>query len=66
MRPVLSCCPQCRKRLPRCAVCLLSLGCLNPYMELTRDRSHSGVRGNPNPSSPDDRSSLANLPFAEW
>eukprot|EP00980_Cylindrotheca_fusiformis_P020253 scaffold7328_cov145-Cylindrotheca_fusiformis.AAC.1 len=66
MRPVLSCCPQCRKPLPRCAICLLPLGCLNPYMELTRDRSRSGARGSPNPSSPDDLSSLANLPFAEW
>lgn len=62
MKPVLSCCPQCRKPLPRCAVCLLSLGCLNPYMELTRERSRSGLRG----GASDDLSSLANLPFAEW
>jgi hypothetical protein len=61
MKPVLSCCPQCRKPLPRCAVCLLSLGCLNPYMELTRERSRPGPRG-----GADDLSSLANLPFAEW
>jgi hypothetical protein len=58
MKPVLSCCPQCRKPLPRCAICLLSLGCLNPYMELTRPRGSAGA--------PDDLSSLATLPFAEW
>jgi len=36
--PVLKCCPACRKPLPRCYVCLLSLGCLNPYLELKRQR----------------------------
>ena len=36
MKPILSCCPQCRKPLPRCAICMLSLGTLNPYMELTK------------------------------
>jgi WD repeat-containing protein mio len=67
MKPVLSCCPQCRKPLPRCSICLLSLGCLNPYMELTRDRSRPGPRGASSPmQSTDDLSSLANLPFAEW
>jgi hypothetical protein len=66
MSPVLNCCPQCRKPLPRCAICLLPLGCLNPYMELTRDRSRSGPRGSPSLTSQDDLSSLANLPFAEW
>ena len=64
MKPVLSCCPQCRKPLPRCAICLLSLGCLNPYMELTRERARPGPRGSL--QSPDDLSALANLPFAEW
>ena len=29
-KPVLTCCPQCKKPLPRCSICLLSLGCLNP------------------------------------
>lgn len=29
-KPVLSCCAQCKKPLPRCSICLLSLGCLNP------------------------------------
>lgn len=56
--PVLSCCPnsQCRKPLPRCAICLLPLGCLNPYLEL---RKH-GLQ------NVDDLSELASLPFAEW
>jgi hypothetical protein len=56
--PVLSCCPnsQCRKPLPRCAICLLPLGCLNPYLEL---RKH-GLQ------NVDDLSDLSNLPFAEW
>ena len=36
--PILKCCPSCRKPLPRCYVCLLSLGCLNPYLELKRQR----------------------------
>lgn len=61
MNPILSCCPHCRKPLPRCAVCMLSLGTINPYLELTRERSRRN-----SPSSPDDLSSLANLPFAEW
>ena len=55
MKPVLSCCPQCRKPLPRCSICLLSLGALNPYLELTKDRTQSGSS-----------SSSSNLPFAEW
>jgi hypothetical protein len=58
MKPVLSCCPQCRKPLPRCAICMLSLGTLNPFMELTKERSRS--------SRSDDLSSLGSLPFAEW
>ena len=29
-KPVLTCCPQCKKPLPRCSICLLSLGALNP------------------------------------
>jgi WD repeat-containing protein mio len=77
MKGVLQCCPQCRKPLPRCAVCMLSLGTLNPYMELTRERPRIGPRGQ-YPATPtalsssqsaafsDDLSSLANLPFAEW
>ena len=68
MKPVLSCCPSCQKPLPRCAICLLSLGCLNPYMELTRERERARPpsRGGASLQAPDDLSSLANLPFAEW
>ena len=58
-KPVLSCCPSCRKPLPRCAICLLPLGCLNPYMELKNQACRS-TRGM------DSLESLANLPFAEW
>lgn len=65
MQPLLNCCPQCRKPLPRCSVCLLSMGSLNPYMELTRARQ--GPRGiGKNLSSPDDLSSLSSMNFGEW
>jgi len=30
-KPILTCCPQCKKPLPRCSICLLSLGCLKKY-----------------------------------
>lgn len=64
MKPVLSCCPQCRKPLPRCAICLLSLGALNPYMQLvTKERSRPTTRGT-NPSIGQD--DLGSLPLAEW
>ncbi len=65
MQPLLNCCPQCRKPLPRCSVCLLSMGSLNPYMELTRARQGPRVSGK-NVSSPDDLSSLSSMNFAEW
>ena len=61
VKPVLSCCPQCRKPLPRCAICMLSLGALNPYVELTKERARPGRS-----QHPEDLSSLGNLPFAEW
>ena len=35
-KSILPCCPECRKPLPRCYICLLPLGCLNPYLELRR------------------------------
>jgi len=66
-KPVLSCCPQCRKPLPRCAICLLPLGCLNPYMELKRERtSAAALRNSAGATHGDDLSELSNLPFAEW
>lgn len=64
MKPVLSCCQHCRKPLPRCAICMLPLGALNPYMELTKRRGAGGTGSSIAPS--DDLSSLASLPFAEW
>jgi len=63
MQPLLNCCPQCRKPLPSCSICLLSMGSLNPYMELTRARQ--GPRGT-NFASADDLSSLSSMNFAEW
>ena len=45
--PILKCCPSCRKPLPRCYVCLLSLGVLNPYLELkrVREKARGGGEG---------------------
>ena len=63
--PILSCCPQCRKPLPRCAICLLPMGCLNPYMELKRERNRVSRVGQ-NQVGMDDLSDLSNIPFAEW
>jgi WD repeat-containing protein mio len=61
MKNVLSCCPTCRKPLPRCAICMLPLGALNPYTELTKERSRV-VR----PGSTMSNDDLSSLPFAEW
>ena len=36
-RPTMLSCPACKKGLPRCALCLLPLGCLNPFMQLQHD-----------------------------
>ncbi|KAJ0407657.1 hypothetical protein P43SY_010198 [Pythium insidiosum] len=38
-KPKLNCCPSCRKPLPQCALCLLPLGALNPYLELAHRRA---------------------------
>ena len=66
-KPVLPCCPNpvCRKPLPRCSICLLPLGCLNPYMELRREGNRFS-RGSHGQQRGEDLSSLANMPFAEW
>jgi len=66
--PVLTCCPQCKKPLPRCSICLLSLGCLNPYMELQRERNQypRNATSADKKASSDDLSGLASIPFAEW
>jgi hypothetical protein len=66
MQPLLQCCPQCRKPLPRCSICLLSLGGLNPYMELARARQGPRGGGGKNVPSSDDLSSLSSISFAEW
>ena len=69
-KPVLSCCPQCKKPLPRCSICLLSLGYLNPYMELQRERNqyprNGSNGGGGNVQGMEDLSGLASLPFATW
>ncbi|KAL3809188.1 hypothetical protein ACHAXA_000707, partial [Cyclostephanos tholiformis] len=73
-KPVLTCCPQCKKPLPRCSICLLSLGCLNPYMELQRERNQYPRSGTPMLGSGgggsiqgmEDLSGLASIPFATW
>ena len=35
-RPIISCCPNCKKPLPRCYVCLLYMGLVNPQLEYNR------------------------------
>lgn len=64
-KPVLTCCPTCKKPLPRCSICLLSMGCLNPYMELQRERNQlpRGGGGQMLASNDDDLSGLANIPL---
>ncbi|CAM9416523.1 unnamed protein product [Phaeothamnion confervicola] len=37
-KPVLTGCPACRKPLPKCYICLLPMGCLNPYLEIRRQQ----------------------------
>jgi WD repeat-containing protein mio len=63
MKNVLSCCPNCRKPLPRCSICMLPLGALNPYMELVRNSQSSKYSGG---AGADDLSQLSSVPFAEW
>jgi len=71
-KPVLSCCPSCRKPLPRCVICLLPMGCLNPYLELKRERgdrimaSSRTSSGGGYGSVDESLSGLANIPLAEW
>ena len=33
---MLNCCPSCRKPLPKCYVCQMYLGLVNPHLELNR------------------------------
>ena len=32
-KPKMLACPNCRQPLPRCALCLLPMGCINPYLQ---------------------------------
>ena len=67
-KSVLPCCPnpECRKPLPRCAICLLPLGCLNPYMELRREGNRIPRRGSHVQQRGEDLSNLASMPFDDW
>jgi hypothetical protein len=67
-KPVLTCCPQCKKPLPRCSICLLTLNCLNPYMELQRERGlgRGGAVDGGSIEGMEDLSGLASIPFATW
>lgn len=66
MKDILSCCPNCRKPLPRCAICMLPLGALNPYTELTRQRNRSARPSSGHAGTGDESLLLSSLPFAEW
>jgi len=50
-RPRMLLCPSCGKSLPRCELCLLPLGCINPVMQLQHELSirnaphNSGIGG---------------------
>ena len=35
-KPILNCCPNCKKPLPRCYVCQLYMGLVNPHLEFNR------------------------------
>jgi hypothetical protein len=77
-KPLLNCCPECRKPLPRCYICLLPLGCLNPYLELKRlmqlhpSSASGGEKGGEAGGQAadvldyDSMASLGGLRFPEW
>ena len=46
-RPRMLLCPSCGKSLPRCELCLLPLGCINPVMQLQHELS---IRNSPHNS----------------
>eukprot|EP01041_Mallomonas_annulata_P001294 gene1294-2503_t len=44
LKPIMTCCPHCKQPLPRCYVCLLYMGLVNPQIELKmalRRKSHT-------------------------
>lgn len=46
-RPHMLACPSCRKSLPRCALCLLPMGCINPVIQLQHEiRQRTDARMN--------------------
>jgi len=69
-KPVLTCCPGCKKPLPHCALCLLPFGSLNPYFELASRRSR--VKNDAedlvksSTSTASTVSELSCIPFVEW
>jgi WD repeat-containing protein mio len=76
-KPLLNCCPDCRKPLPRCYICLMPLGCLNPYLELKRQlQQNQQLHPLPDPAVQGDAStdlldhdalaSLSSVRFSEW
>jgi hypothetical protein len=72
-------CPSCRKPLPKCSLCLLSMGCINPYLQLQYETQHrkglvavkagggadagAGVAEEPDSEVATDRNAM---PFADW
>jgi hypothetical protein len=62
-KSVLSCCPHCRNPLPRCAICMLSMGALNPFLEMQARAGRVSGR-----QSPEDvtTTSSSNIAIAEW
>ncbi len=68
-KSVLPCCPnpECRKPLPKCSICLLPMGCLNPYMELRREGNRIPRRGmSYGQQRGEDLSNLASMPVGDW
>jgi hypothetical protein len=41
--PVVRCCPACRRAGMKCYVCMMSLGVLNPYLEIKRQKVREWV-----------------------
>ena len=56
--------PECRKPLPRCAICLLPMGCLNPFNQIKREGNSLSSRGNSISNSVVSDAGLANYATA--
>lgn len=60
-------CPKCRTSLPRCSLCLLSMGCINPSMQLQHEMSQRRhLAGGTKPEGVDEASDRNAMPFADW